>query len=160
MKPKEDLIHQLKLSAYHYLHFRARTVHEMRAQLTKKAQKYPKALPYIDEVISFLLEEKYLNDSEFIKEYVRSQITSKPQSAYLMARELQMKGISQEDIKKYFQENTLDEEELAQRALTKVFGRWQSLHPLKRKKKAYDYLARKGFSYDIIRTIYEQEHSI
>ena len=77
-----------------------------------------------------------------------------------MARELQMKGISQEDIKKYFQENTLDEEKLAQRALTKVFGRWKNLNPLRRKKRAYDYLARKGFPYDIIRTIYEQEASI
>ncbi len=159
MESKEDYIHQLKLSAYQYLRFRARTVHEMRTQLTNKAQKYPKALPYIDEVILFLLKEKYLNDSEFIKEYVRSRVTSKPRSEYLMTRELKIKGISQEDIGEYFNTHELDEEELAQRALTKVIGRWQDLHPLKRKKKAYDYLARKGFSYDIIRTIYEQEAS-
>lgn len=150
MKSKDDFIYRLKLSAYHYLHYRARTVYEMRAQLTKKAQKYPEALPYINEVISFLLEEKYLNDKEFIIEYVRSRVASKPRSKFLMTRELKMKGVTQEDVDEYFQTNTLNEQELATRALIKVIGRWESLHPLKRKKKAYDYLARKGFSYDII----------
>jgi SOS response regulatory protein OraA/RecX len=132
----------------------------MRAHLTKKTQQFPEALPFIDEVISFLLEEKYLNDKEFIKEYVRSRTTSKPRSGYLMTRELNMKGVSPEDIEQYFQKSPLDEDELAKRALAKVCGRWKNIHPFKRKKKAYDYLARKGFSYDIIRSIYEQEPSI
>ncbi|MDA1316692.1 MAG: regulatory protein RecX [bacterium] len=159
MKSKQESIHKLAVGAYHYLHFRARTVYEMRTHLTKKTQKYPEALPYIEEVIADLIEQKYLNDTNFIKEFVRSRTNNKPQSKFLLSRELITKGVSQEDIDEYFNANQLDEHELATKALTKITGRWNNLPPLKKKKKIYDYLARRGFSFDIIRVVYEEDSS-
>ena len=141
--------------SFHYLSFRSRTEQEVKNYLQKKIKKYNFQPSIVQQTIEYLKERNYINDKNFVEEYINSRLRSKPRSLYLIKLELSQKGISDKDVEAYFLTNTINEQPVAENLLSRKFHTWERLPYLKKKKKAYDFLKSKGFSFDIIREVFE-----
>ena len=72
--------------------------------------------------------------------------------------ELFQKGIDREIIEKVLSEPfdfAQGEEDLAKLALEKKMKAWKNLPPQEFKKKAYEFLMRKGFDYSVVKEVLE-----
>lgn len=142
--------------AYFYLKFRLRTKKEVRDYLLKKIKKRHWSHDHVAQVIKNLEEQGLVNDEEFIRWFVESRNKSKPKSVYVLRRELRRFGIEQEQIDAYFEKNNLDEEFLAQKALSTRWHRFADLDKQKRFDKSAQFLLQRGFSYEIIKKTVEK----
>lgn len=132
---------------------RRHTVSEIRKKLSALCENHPEIeVGIIDEVISRLLELKYLDDNEFVKDYVLSRIQFKPRGISLIKQELRIKGIDKNIIESGFEGMDYDESKACLDLISKKNRLW-SKHPLqKQKEKAFRFLASKGFSKEAIYT--------
>lgn len=146
----EDL-HLLLNHAYFYLKFRPRTIKEMRDYLYRKIKGKHWSQDDVEKVIKTLEEGGLLNDAEFIKWFVRERNILKPKSEFVLKRELSRFGAPKDLIDEYFSQHQLNEEELAEKSLRGKWARLATLDKKKRFEKAASFLARRGFSYDLIR---------
>ena len=133
---------------FFYLKYRPRTEKEIYQYLYKKSKKYKLKQQDIFEIINELKKRGYLNDSKFIEWFVDKRIRSKPKAAFIIKSELRGLGIDDELIRNYFEENVIDEFQLAVRALGKAKKRFSKIDPTTRKEKEIMFLTRKGFKYD------------
>lgn len=136
--------------AYHFLKFRSRTVWEMKCYLQKKSVQWNLSQKDIDTTITYLIEMKLLDDSQFVGEYVRSRNTIKPKSEFVLRLELRKLGIADDILNEHFQTHHQNEEKLANEAL-KQKVKVLRLIPDRRKRfqKAVQFLQRRGFSYEV-----------
>lgn len=122
-------------------------------ELVRKLQERGYAWEEIQDAVSFLLEYRYLDDRAYADRYVRARSSRK--SRRQLQAELEQKGIASQLIQAALEEETVDEEGQIRRFLEK-----KGCHPgeklepqqLRRITAA---LARKGFSYDQIRSVME-----
>ena len=92
-----------------------------------------------------------INDLEFAKSWMEARRKSKQKGKIAIKSELFQKGISKEIIEEVISEQTDDsEEELAAQVLEKKMKSWINLDNQSLKKKAYVFLARRGFEYDVV----------
>jgi regulatory protein len=98
-----------------------------------------------EAIIEKLKTQKYLNDTNFAKAWVRHRALGKPMSQKKLKLELRQKGIEAETI-----EQTIDESEEFDElvALRKIIAKKRARYPEELKLKQY--LARQGFSFDDI----------
>lgn len=150
-KNKDKLLNR----AYFYLYLRHRSEKEMLDYLKRKADQYHATDDDVKEVMQELKLQKYLNDDVFIESYVRYRTTAKPKGTYALKRELLKKGIPEEKINAYFEKNEIQEDMLAKEALRKAWHRYKNLDTLKRKKRAIDFLSRRGFSFDTAKEAFD-----
>lgn len=105
----------------------------------------------IDKVIDELYSRNYLNDFRFVESYVRSYMRSKSRS--LIVRELENIGIDTSEcsavIDGVYEDENVTEDAVVEELLSKKFTKEQ-LTDIKVKRRAMSYLARHGFSYDVI----------
>ena len=148
---------KLQEAALRYLSYRPRSEKEVADYLTQKIAKsqnikfnQAKESPQIRKVISKLKKYNYLNDQEFAKWFVSSRIRSHPKGLSLIRLELKTKGITPDTIETILT-SSIDEHQLALDALKKKSKKWHNLSGIDLKKKVYQYLASRGFSYDIIK---------
>jgi len=138
---------KVKTSAFRFLKIRQRSVFELRQKLIGKG--YEKAT--VDETVAFLLDKKFLDDQSFAKAWIRYR-QARPYGAQRIRMELRQKGIDdeiiQDELAQAFGEFAEQEVvlELAQRRAL----RYKDLDPVKRKKRVFDFLARRGFGLDAI----------
>lgn len=157
---KKEAYEKLLGKAFFYLRIRQRTEHEMKTYLAKKASSIIGAgEDVIYAVMGRLKELNYLNDATFAESHIRSRMRSKPKGEYVLKQELKAKGVSEQDIEGFFDKNEIDEVALAKQALQKKWSSYKSLEFLKRKKRASDFLLRRGFSYDSIKEALEWAES-
>lgn len=167
--PKDDLekilfeaeIGKLMEKVYGLLSRRMRSEKEIRdylrrlnykLQITKKEQLSGLV---IDATVDKLKQKGLINDKEFAKAWVEAR--GKKKSIRAIQAELFKKGISKEIINdKLLIINEGDEEQIARKLLEKRIDRWKNLSDLEKKKKAYEYLARRGFDYEIIKHIVDK----
>lgn len=150
----DDLIPLLDM-AFFYLKFRPRTIHETREHLYKKVRTTHWSHEAVDKVINHLIELKFLDDKVFIDFLVRSRTATKVKGVYAIKQELNKFGVSREMIDEYFSNSKINEEELAKKALAR---RWEIIRTLpkqKRYEKAINFLARRGFNYEISKKAFE-----
>ena len=139
---------QAKTTAFRLLKIRERSVSELRQKLALK--KISKAV--IDETIEFLLAQKFLDDRSCARKWIRYRL-ARPFGQQRIRLELRQKGIDEEVIAQelgeafegFDQQNTITD--LACRRAKRYHGQ----DPIKRKKKVFDFLARRGFSLDMIK---------
>src|SRR5690348_9673780 len=112
----------LYLRVLKFLNFRPRSEKEVKDYLQKKIKKFPNIdSSVIDVIIHKLKQQKFLNDEEFAKMWVRSRTDYKPKGKYLVRLELIKKGISKDIIDQVLeskQERAKSEEDLAIEVLT------------------------------------------
>lgn len=161
------------LLALRYLNIRSRSEKEIRDYLKKKTQKYIKddisknqAEQMIDLIVHKLKQQKFLNDEEFAKMWIRSRTEFKPKGQRLIRLELQQKGVSKEIIDKAFEvfdaeqaenkEGKRDELQLAKDILEKKRKKFEPMEKQERFNKAGSLLARRGFDLDTIKTAIDE----
>lgn len=153
----KDEISKLMDIATRFLSYRPRSEDEIKNYLTKKVAvrqniKFAQAKESIEieKVIKKLKKYKYINDNDFVKWYVSSRTRSSPRGKIALKYELRQKGIENELIEKSL-DSLKDEKKIAIRSVSKKIKRWQKLSDLELKKKIYQYLGMRGFSFETIK---------
>lgn len=109
-----------------------------------------------DLLVEKLKQKKLLNDEDFARAWVESRRRNKKKGKIALKAELFQKGIDREIIGKILEEtDSQDEESSARQALEKKMKLWSTLPYLEKKKKAYEFLLRRGFEYEIVRGVIE-----
>jgi regulatory protein len=100
----------------------------------------------IKKVLTRLKELKYLNDTQFSKDYVENRTELRPRGKYLLKKELKRKGIHPDLAERVVEETDINEEEVAAKALHKKFKAPILPQTTKQKEKELRFLASRGFS--------------
>lgn len=127
--------------------------HEVIGKL--KQRNVPEALTR--DVIQYLLERNYLDDTRYLKTAVKEQIEFKGYGAWRIVSNLRQKGFEKQEILAIYHDLTNQEEE-SLRAREFAEKRWPGIRGKNlthRKKKLSDQLLRQGFSYEILSEILE-----
>ncbi len=137
--------------ALRFLSYRPRSEAEIRTRLERE-----KLIPEtIEQIVTKLYNERQLDDKRFAEMYAESKMLKKPIGAHRLRRELQQKGISDTIIRhvelKYFNEET--ELKNARRLAEKKLATDRTKDPVKRKRRLADFLARRGFGWDVVSEI-------
>ena len=125
------------------------TVFQIRTKLKQKSYDTEVA----EETIGKFVELGFLDDAAYVGKYVRSRISIKPRSQYLLGLELRKKGISKDLIETYFSEEPMDELEVARKLIASKTRRIKNTEPSKRREKAAYILRSRGFNIEIQRKI-------
>jgi len=137
-------------AALRFLSYRPRSEREMRSYLRRK-----KVSSQLEEaVIEKLKEVGLVDDVAFARFWIENRETFNPSSLHKLRYELLQKGVSEEIISEALKD--IDFEESAYRAALKRGRQLQKLEWAAFRKKLGDYLARRGFSYDIIGQVVER----
>lgn len=151
---EEAGFHFAKDRAMRYLARRARSESEVRAHL----KKYPQSA--VDRIIDLLKSYDFLDDRDYARKYARDRLRFNPRSLRLISRELRTKGVHQGDIEPVIAEldAETDESEIAREIAAKKLRSYQHLDHDVQKRRLYQFLMRRGYSYDIIRPILQDLH--
>lgn len=141
--------------AYFYLKFRLRTVKEVRNYLYKKVRTTHWSHEAVDKVIKHLIEQKFLDDKEFINYLVTSRTRTKVKGIYAIKQELAKYGVEKGLIDEYFAKTEINEEALAEKILSSRWSRLKDLPAKKRFEKAISLLQRRGFNFEISKKTFE-----
>jgi regulatory protein len=143
---KDDEIKKCFNKALHYLSYRPRSEHEVR---TKLAEKYPPAV--VEKVISKLKKYRYVDDAAFVNFWFDSR--GRTRGAALLRAELLQKGVPKDVIEGSLP--TRESEETYQEVLELVSSKKKYQHLDKKEfyKKVAPFLARRGYSYDVIKEV-------
>lgn len=145
MEQNKTLLYSINL-----LNRRWYTVKSLREKLIEK--KYPQ--DEISLAIDFLTDKKMLDDTRFAYSFIKDRLNFNPKSKYLINRELFKKGVDKQDSEIAWQqiEEELQPDELS--IVTDLARRklrsYQSLPEEVQNRRLISYLARKGYSYDLI----------
>ncbi|HSW97200.1 MAG TPA: regulatory protein RecX [Candidatus Saccharimonadales bacterium] len=145
--PSEDTAY---LMAVRYLGYRPRSIKEIQTYLKKKQV----SEAFTEAVIKKLLEQKFLNDTEFAQMWVRTRVTLKPLSQKVLRMELKEKGIASDIIDSVLLEQQAEsgsDFEMARLLVQKRQKRYIGMPKEAVFAKLGGFLARRGFSYDIIK---------
>ncbi len=122
---------------------RARSVKEITDYLKKK--KFTSAI--IDKTVQRLLKEHLLDDKIFADMFVENREKFRPRSKFALSFELKQKGIDEHIIDEAVKD--IDELKSAWSAVKPKLSLWQNFDSTKFRKKIFNYLKNRGFSYDI-----------
>lgn len=132
--------------ALYYLQFSGKTENELRKKLAEQG-----FLPAsVDHAVAFLKSYRYLDDEDYVRRYIEKNRDKK--SRKQMLYELRQKGVASDILELVLGEMSVDEEAQIEAILIKkrYAGEGASREE---KQKITAYLARKGFSYDIIQSV-------
>ncbi len=94
-----------------------------------------------------------LDDFEFAKWWTNQRLEFKSKSRRIIQMELSQKGIKKEIIDEVLQETPMDEAKMAKKILDKKAYKWDKLEPRLARQKKSQYLAGKGFSWDVVEKV-------
>jgi|SRR5690606_5330792 len=106
----------------------------------------------LEEAISSLIQDDFLNEERFARSYIRGKFKLKHWGRHKIIHQLKQKQVSEYCIRKGLQE--IEEEEY-EKVLTKLVEQKISeytkvKHPAIRKQKTIRYLMQRGFEYELI----------
>ncbi len=134
--------------ALHFLSFRPRSIQEMRQYLQKR--EIPAA--QIEATLDRLRQAGWLDDEAFARAWVENRAVFRPRAPSVLRLELRRKGIAEDVIQAVLQETT-DAEALALEAARRQARRLRGLTKREFQQKLSTFLARRGFSYEIIPSV-------
>jgi regulatory protein len=137
-------------AAVRYLGSRPRSVAEIKRHLRTK--RFDDAAQ--DKAIDQLRAQRYIDDEAFARYWVEQRARFRPKGARAIVSELMAKGVARETIDVVLGEADLDSEtKRAREAIRRPMTRWLSMTEPERKRKIHQYLAARGFSYDVIEEV-------
>ncbi|MBT3864868.1 regulatory protein RecX [Candidatus Peregrinibacteria bacterium] len=147
--PKDPPYEELMRKALTLLSRRRYTVLKLKKKLVEYSKEEHPA--EIQRVLARLKELRYLDDTEYAKDYISSRVELRPRGKFLIKRELRNRGLHP-DLAERVAEETYpeDEIEVAKRALQSKMKHLQKETPQKQREKAIRFLASRGFSIDTI----------
>lgn len=141
----ETIFSKARDKAVKFLSYRARSRKEVYEKLAK--EDYPEEI--IERVIELMEKYGYIDDYKFSICYIRDKIKINGFGSIRIAHELKEKGVKGDIINETLAQLNLDESDTALAMLTKRYKN-RGIVDIKEKNKAYEFLLRKGFSYEII----------
>lgn len=103
------------------------------------------------ELFNKLKRLELLDDKKFAQWWIEQRTTFRPRGKRALFAELRQKGIDRDLIKEILDEVEIDEEKIARQLLEKKRYKWEKLPKFEAKKKMSEFLARKGFGWEIIK---------
>jgi len=173
---EKDQVERLVNKSLKFLSFRPRSEKELRDHLlwgskpTEIKSEIEKAAwqQSIEKVIAKLRQFGQVDDAAFASWWVEQRLKFKPMATNLIKRELLAKGVDKEVIEEVMEGTPLrptsheasrgfagqaNEEDLATRAAAKKISSYKNLEPKDFRIKMGQYLARKGFGWEIIKKV-------
>ncbi len=147
-----DEFKRAKTLAFQFLKIRNRSEKEILAQLSKKKI----SSQTLDQTIQYLKNLRLINDRQFARDWIAMRL-QKPLGRRRIFFELKQKGISDEILEEEItavprQES---EEQIVETLARRRLERYKSLDESKRKRRVFEYLARRGFEIDTITKVVE-----
>lgn len=130
--------------AINYIAYQPRTSFEVRNRMLR--EEYDKSV--INNVIGALVEEKYINDEQYVLDYYESY--RKKYGVFRIVSNLKGKGINESEIESVQME---DDEEVAYDLLLKKYGKDIDEIGFEMKGKISKYLSQRGFAFDTIKKV-------
>lgn len=97
------------------------------------------------------------DDVRFAKWWVEQRQNFRPKSSRILKSELRIKGISKEIIDEVLEETQVDEVKIAGDLIEKKQYRWERFDRMAKKKKMQEYLARKGFGWEVVEKVLKEK---
>ena len=146
--PNKDESKKARRLAIKYLVYRDRSRNEMACYLSEKGF----SAGIVDEILSFLLENNYINDERFAMQFGKSRIENKKIGKLLLKQELRIKGIEGQTIENslYLLYKEYNEKEIAIACAKKKLPSYSSNSTEKVMARLARFLQRKGFPSDIV----------
>ena len=138
--------------ALNFLNFKWRTEKEIRNKMLLKG--YDEEI--IQETISYLKEQKLIDDRRFAEGFVKDKINFNKLGKYRLKNELYNKGISGDIIDEVLSENCDDELERAMELGRKKLPSYKNDDKNAIYRKLGGFLQRKGYSYDCISKVMKE----
>lgn len=144
-----------KRTAFKYLSYKSRS----KKDVYKKLKEKKISDETIRKVISYLEEQKFLDDRAYAKMFVQSQLLNKPIGKKTLTIKLMQKGFDKELIEEILENNFSEETEIenAKKLLKKYSLKIKSEDPFKKRKKSFAYLVSRGFDYEIVNRLLDSE---
>lgn len=140
---------QAKATALNLLARRPRAEKELATALRQRG--YGPAA--IQAAVDRMRELGYLDDADFARRWVANRASVSPRGGRLMELELRQKGVAQDVAREAIDEADLDDLAAARDVAETRMRRYADLDPPTRRRRLSAFLARRGFSPDVIRTI-------
>lgn len=106
-----------------------------------------------ETILVKLIRLELLNDEKFAKWWVDQRLQFKSKSKKDITFELRQKGIDTNIIKNILDDSEIDEVKIAKELIAKKIYKWQKYEDKIKKQKITQYLAGKGFSWDVIKSV-------
>lgn len=158
----EAEVGKLMERVYRLLNIRQRSEREVRDYLRKlsfqrkiKGEEEISGL-IVEQLIERLRAKSLINDEEFAASWIDARRISKKKGDKAIKMELLQKGIDSRVIDRILNESQVDQEKLAKDALEKKLRIWKNLPTEEFKKKATDFLLRRGFDYAVVKKVLER----
>ena len=133
----------VRAQCYRYISYRLRSTWEIETYLKRKG--YSTGL--INDTIQYLTQKKLIDDNEFANRWIENRVLLKPTSINVLRLELKQKRIKPDIISQALAGQEIDELKMINQLIDKK--RQQSKY--QDNLKLMQLLARKGFSYDLIK---------
>lgn len=133
---------------YIYANLRPRSEKEIRDWLRRKEVHES----IHSKLIAKLKKYDLYDDKKFAVWWVGQRLQFRSKSKRELEQELRMKGVSREIANEVLSDFEISDVNAAKKLLDKNAYKWQKFGEKDRKRKQTEYLARKGFSYDDIKT--------
>jgi len=140
-------------TALNFIAYRSRSQKETERHLNAKGF----SAQIIDQTVERLRSDKYLDDQEFARSWLKSRTHRKPLSKSALRFELKQKGVDEKIIKEVLINE--DDHELARICAEKKLHLWENLNHEDFKKKILNYLKRRGFNFEISLNVYRHTWS-
>ena len=126
----------------------------MRRRLAEKG--YEPSL--IGDIVSELKRLGDIDDTKFARFWMESRMYSNPVGAALLRQELRGKGVGDDiiDATVEARAKAYDDLEVALRMARDRYERFKNLDRTKASKRLYDFLMRRGFGYETVRSVIEK----
>lgn len=138
--------------ALQFISHRPRSIEETRRRLSEKG--------FSDEVVEAtlekLLDKNYLDDLDFARQWIENRNEFRPRSDRLLAYELRLKGVADEDITQALEKFGGDQDNLAYKAGIKKAKKCRQETKFDFQKKVGGFLSRRGFHYGIVKPTVER----
>ncbi len=143
-----DEFDKAKMRVLKYIMFKKRSEYEIR---NKFYNIYNEQM--LDDIIEYLKDAKYINDSEYLQKTVNEYIILKKLSLKELKYKLIAKGIDKNLLEDYFYENKEELEDYEIKSATSIVCKKKKSME---KEEIKQYLLKKGYKYDNIDTALEK----
>jgi regulatory protein len=143
----EDAREIAYMQALRYLDYRPRS----RAEVRRNLEKHAVPPEVINDVFKRLERSGLVNDERFAHDWVENRSEFRPRSRKALAYELHQRGLNDNAIEKALE--GLNEETMAYQAALKQARRYEGLPYRDFHNKLGSFLARRGFSYEVIKQV-------
>ncbi|MBI2338013.1 RecX family transcriptional regulator [Candidatus Daviesbacteria bacterium] len=153
----EAEVGKLMEKMYRWFSLRQHSEKEVRDYFRVKGKEEMSQLA-VDAVVETLKRKRLVNDFEFAKAWVEARRKSKQKGIRAIKAELFQKGIDKEIIEEVTRVESQEssEEQLAKQALEKKMKVWKNLDSRKLRQKSIEFLLRKGFDYETVKSMLDK----